>query len=76
MFAVFIQNSKNYANYYNNAKAESTAAVFVVDKVLKSNAYYDKYLGQVIAIDTLKTRGRMLLNIEKDSTSLFFINTC
>ena len=68
MFAVFIQNDTKYSNHYTRFLQEHKDAVFVVEKVLKPNRYYDKYLGSVVKVGTIKTRGNVLLHIQKDST--------
>jgi len=68
MIAVFFQNDRMYSNHYAHFLKEQKEAVFVVDKVLKSNRYYDKYLGSVVKVGNTKTRGKILLHIQKDST--------
>lgn len=65
---VFINNDSNYNNYYLSHLSNNFSAVFKVSKVLKSNEYYNKYEVEVTQIDDLKTRGKILLNISKDST--------
>ncbi|MDG2193369.1 MAG: ComEC/Rec2 family competence protein [Polaribacter sp.] len=67
MFSVFIQNATNYNNHYARFLKEHKEAVFVVGKVLKPNRYYNKYLGSVVKVGTTKTRGKILLHIQKDS---------
>ncbi len=68
-FAVFTQNDKNYKNHYSNFLKENKSVVFAVDKVLKSDKFYDKYIGKIIKVGNLNTRGKILLNIQKDSVS-------
>ena len=38
-----------------------------VYEVLKPGNYYDKYKVEVVQVDSLQTRGKLLLNIQKDS---------
>ncbi len=65
---VYIQNDKNYSNYYENYINNRFTAVFVIKKVLKSSNYYDKYQAEVSQINQQKSRGSILLNIKKDIT--------
>ena len=65
--AVYIQNDSNYSNYYKHHKKENSFLTVKVFQVLKSGNYYDKYKVEVIQIDSLKTRGKLLVNIQKDS---------
>lgn len=67
--AVFIQDDSNYSDYYQRLLKTNSIAVLKVDKVLKSSSFHDKYQVKVIQIDNQKTRGFVLLNIEKDSSS-------
>lgn len=67
--SVYVHNQKNYQNYYFNFKSDNTVKILKIDKVLKSNSYYDKYEAKVIQIDSLLVRGRVLVNIQKDSIS-------
>jgi len=68
MFAVFIQDDKNYENYYAHVKSEEGIAFLRVDKTLKPNRYYDKYIATIVKVDAINTKGKILLNIENDST--------
>ncbi len=66
--SIYIQNPKNHKNYFlKNKKNNSTLIVSVTD-VLKTNVYYDKYIVNVTQTDLIKTQGKLLLNIKKDST--------
>ena len=44
-----------------------TNEISLVNKVLKSGNYHDKYEADILQVDTIKTRGKILLNINKDS---------
>lgn len=68
VFAVYINDARNYNNYYGNLATENSIVVLTIDKVLKPGNYYNKYEAEVTQIDSLKTRGRILLNVQKDST--------
>ena len=67
MFTVFFQNDLNKENYYANYYSQDSLITFKVEKVLKSNLYYDKYIGEIIKVGNQKTVGTILLNIQKDS---------
>lgn len=65
--SVFINNDSNYENYYKTHLAENSSVVLKVGKVLKSSKYHHKYEVNIIQVDRLKTKGKVLLNIAKDS---------
>ena len=65
--AVYVQDARNFKNHYRHFSKAETKVVLKISKVLKSGFYQDKYVAEVIQIDTTKTRGAVLLNIQKDS---------
>ena len=65
--AVYFNNDAQYKNYYQNYVGEDTAIIIRVDKTLKSGLFNDKYEVQVVQVDRIKTRGKVLLNVQKDS---------
>lgn len=65
--SVFIQNSKNYQNYFYSFKTNSSKVILRIEKVLKPGLYYQKYITKVIQVDDHKTIGEVLLNIQKDT---------
>ncbi len=65
--AVYFNNDVNYKNYYQNYATENTTVILKVDKVLKPGFYHHKYVVEVIQTDSVKTRGKVLLNVQKDS---------
>ncbi|WP_405562368.1 ComEC/Rec2 family competence protein [Polaribacter sp. Asnod6-C07] len=67
VFSVFVNNDLNYENYYQNHLTDNSAAILKVDKILKSSLYNYKFEAEVIQIDNIKTRGRILVNLSKDS---------
>ena len=67
--AVFVSNKANYKNYYKSYLTDNNQVTLKVSKVLKSGMYNDKFEADVIQVDTVKTRGTILLNIYKDSFS-------
>ncbi len=65
--AVYIQDARNFKNYYTHFSKEETKVVLKISKVLKPGFYQDKYVAEVVQMQTAKTRGAVLLNIQKDS---------
>uniref|UniRef100_UPI00404B3AF8 ComEC/Rec2 family competence protein n=3 Tax=Gelidibacter sp. TaxID=2018083 RepID=UPI00404B3AF8 len=69
ILVVNLHNQKLYKNHYTNkADIEKVATVlFRIREVLKPNAYYDKYIVDVLKIDDTQVSGKLLLNVQKDS---------
>ena len=51
---VFLGDTKNYDNYYQQYIKDNSTAIFRVKKVLKPNNYYAKYQVEVIQVDSVK----------------------
>lgn len=68
--ATYFSDDVNYKAYYEHQLTDTSVVVLKVDKVLKSSFYHDKYEAEITQVDTIKTRGKVLLNIIKDSTQL------
>lgn len=67
MFAVFLQNDSHNEHYYTKYYSQDSLITFKVEKTLKNNLYYDKYLGSIVKVGNQKTSGIVLLNVQKDS---------
>jgi competence protein ComEC len=67
MFSVFIQDKTNQDNFYKTVSSSDSLIVFKVEKVLKSNLYYDKYLGSIEKVGSQITSGSILMNIQNDT---------
>ncbi len=67
--SVFINNDRNYENYYKAHLRDDSYVILKIAKVLKSGNYHYKYKTEVVQIDSLKTKGNILLNITKDTLS-------
>lgn len=67
MFLVFSKDISNRKEFYNNLNPSDSLIAFKVDKVLKSNVYYQKFIGSVVKVGNAKTSGKVLLNLHKDS---------
>ncbi|WP_298782455.1 ComEC/Rec2 family competence protein [uncultured Polaribacter sp.] len=64
---VYFNNDVNYSNYYKDYINDNSPSVLKIDKVLKSSNFNDKYVVEVIQVNDIKTRGKAILNIKKDS---------
>ena len=65
--AVYIQDARNFKNHYTHFYKEETRVVLKISKVSKPGFYQDKYVAEVVQMQTAKTRGAVLLNIQRDS---------
>jgi len=70
---ITFQNAKNKTNYFGNVPqflVNNNQLVYLqLKKVLKSNRYYNKFEAEVVELNSLKTSGKVLLNIQKDSVN-------
>ena len=73
VFSVLINNDLNYQNYYQTHLNDYSTAILKVDKVLKSSLYHHKFEAKVLQIDSVKTRGRILVNLSKDTVIKLFL---
>jgi competence protein ComEC len=64
---VYFNNDVHYKSYYQNYVGENSTVILKVDKVLKSGLFNDKYTVSIVQVDSVKTRGKVLLNITKHS---------
>jgi len=65
-----LHDQKNFINHYSQLEIKENkpyTITFRIRKVLKMNPYYDKYAIDIIKIDTKNLRGKLLLNIKKDT---------
>ena len=69
MLLVNFQDTRTKPSHYSNFTKSNQQVTFKIDKVLKENLYYHKYLGTVVRVDQYQTKGSILLNIQKDSLS-------
>ena len=72
MILVYENDATNHTNYFEKHLKNTSKVILAIDKVLKPGNYHYKYLADVVQLDSKKTTGHVLLNIEKDSTSLLF----
>jgi competence protein ComEC len=67
VYIVVRQDLISNKEYYGNYNPSDSLVTFKVSKLLKSNLYYDKYIGKVTNVGSVKTIGEILLNIQRDS---------
>lgn len=60
-------NTKNYKDHYTHHLKEKNTVVLSVKSILKPSAKYHKYEAEVQQVGAIKTKGKLLLNIKKDS---------
>ncbi|WP_439127487.1 ComEC/Rec2 family competence protein [Polaribacter sp.] len=65
--SVYFNTASNYKTYFNKHLTKNNYVVLKIKKVLKPGFYYQKYVAEVQQVGNLKTRGEVLLNVEKDS---------
>ncbi|WP_100610072.1 ComEC/Rec2 family competence protein [Confluentibacter lentus] len=73
ILTINVHDEKNFSNHYTHFNSENDSLktiTFRVKEVLKSNAYYDKYIIEILEIDNLSVRGKLLLNLQKDSIQI------
>jgi len=59
---------KNHASHYSHID-EIQNVQFRIHEVLKSNSYYNRYVGEVIQVHDCTASGKILVHIRKDSIS-------
>jgi len=72
MILVYENDTTNHTNYFEKNLKNTSKVILAIDKVLKPGNYHHKYVADVVQVDSKKTIGHVLLNIEKDSMSLLF----
>ncbi len=69
--SITFKNQLNKKQHYSNDPAFETGkpipVIISIQKVLKPNSYYHKYEAAIIQLNSNKTIGKILVNIEKDS---------
>ncbi|WP_047550906.1 ComEC/Rec2 family competence protein [Psychroserpens sp. Hel_I_66] len=70
IFVYNIHDQQNFDNHYSLEISEETIkepVIFKVRERLKSGNYYDKYVVNILKIGNRDVKGKVLLNIKKDS---------
>ena len=68
-FSNTLYKKNHYIFYLSEANNRST---LIIDEVLKSNSFYDRYYAKVDIVNSKKVQGKILLNVLKDSTAIRF----
>lgn len=71
ILVVSINDDRNYKSYYKNHFKDNSTVILQIHKILKPSNYYNKYEAEVIQVDSKKTKGTILLNVQKDSTLVY-----
>ncbi len=66
---IYLNNSKNTSNYFEKFNKNDATITLLINKKLKANNYYSKYIATVSQVNSNITKGEILLNIKKDSFS-------
>ncbi|RED50191.1 competence protein ComEC [Seonamhaeicola aphaedonensis] len=66
-----IHNEKNFSNHYSYHTLDSKDSLKLISlrirEVLKPSDYYNKYVIDILKINDTEVKGKLLLNIEKDT---------
>ena len=71
--AVSFKNQQNRENHYSHFIKKDNKMILILNKELKSNTYYNKYIASVLQINNNKTLGSIIVNIQKDTIRNKFI---
>ncbi len=70
IFIIANVNPKNSSLHYINQKNKKTQLWHLkIDDVLKPNSYSNRYIAKIMSLNHKRTRGKLLINISKDSTT-------
>ena len=66
-----LNTEKIYSSHYTNLLKTKTPQILVlkIKERLKPGLYHEKYIAEVLKIDTVSASGKLLLNVAKDSTA-------
>ncbi|RSK41942.1 ComEC/Rec2 family competence protein [Mangrovimonas spongiae] len=60
-------SQNHYTHFTNTNNTKASTITFKIREVLKPGTYYDKYIVEVLSINSQSVIGKLLLNVEKDS---------
>ncbi|NEW78859.1 MAG: ComEC family competence protein [Gelidibacter sp.] len=63
-----LNSKKHYSKQLQFSTNEPVSALIIIESILKSTNYYNKYEAEVFELNGKKTIGKILVNIKKDST--------
>tara|TARA_B110000037_G_scaffold141541_1_gene160095 strand:- start:111541 stop:113571 length:2031 start_codon:yes stop_codon:yes gene_type:complete len=56
-------------SHYSHYVSDRTSSILIIREVLKPSLYHIKYIAEVCSVNLTSVIGKVLLNVEKDSTS-------
>jgi competence protein ComEC len=72
ILTVNINNQLNFKNHYSKKDVVTNDAIYSINfrirEILKPSLYHNKYVIDVLELNNVTVSGKLLLNIEKDST--------
>lgn len=67
-----LQSPKHQKNHYSKFYTSDNKLILKIDKALKSSKFYNKYEAEIIQLNQRKTKGKILINIERNNTAKAF----
>ena len=64
---VYLKDKRNHKSYYENLSLHNNYKTLLIRKVLKSSSKFYRYEASVVAVDSIKSEGDILVYIRKDS---------
>ena len=65
--SISLRDKQNQKAHYSHTVSKENSLIFQIDKKLKSTLYHDKYYADVLQINNTKSKGKILVNVSKDS---------
>ncbi len=69
-----LQSPEYQKNHYLRFYTSDNKLILKIDKVLKPSKFYNKYEAEIIELNQRKTKGKILINIEKDTAKAFKVD--
>ena len=66
ILSIYLQKPVNQKNHYINSYNTDDRFLFQIEKVLKPTKFYKKFEAKVIEVNGKKTKGRILVNLDKN----------
>ena len=68
-FSTYQYDDRNEEHYYQKFLDENSSTVLRITKVLKANDFSHRYEAKVVKVDSLQTKGNILLSVRRDSVT-------
>lgn len=73
--STYITNLKNCKDHYSNVISGESSVIIRIKKKLKSNAYFDKYIAEIVQVNKISSCGNVLIHIQKTvDTKQLYVN--